>query len=433
MAVRLLYVCSDFGIPPSGTKGASIHLRAITGALADLGHEVLLLSPLEGPNGEHPVRRLLPPGCPPARQNTKTLKHWLKGRQLDAAVARELNSLFYNAWVHEQAAEAVADAPPAAIIERLSLLGHVGLDLANALNVPLIVEVNALLTEESRKFRGLALRDLAESIEKRVLHAADAIMAVSAPLAQKLVKMGIAADKIHVVPNGVDLAKFEAAPTRSQCRAELGLGDEFVVGFCGSLKVWHGVDVLLSGFVQFLQNDPSAKLLIVGTGPIERFLKTLVDKAGLADSVIFTGATDHDKVPTMLRAMDVAVAPFRSMENFYFSPIKLFEYMAAGTCVVASRLGQIKQVVRDGVNGLLCRPDDAHDLSNVLSVARQSPELRERLAREALKTVREHYTWRHAGETTEQIIRKALNGSLGTNGSAKRGALPRVDTAKVTS
>jgi glycosyltransferase involved in cell wall biosynthesis len=141
---------------------------------------------------------------------------------------------------------------------------------------------------------------------------------------------------------------------------------------------------------------------------MESELRDRVRKLGMEASVIFTGAIEHARVPTVLRAMDVAVAPFRNMDGFYFSPIKLFEYMAAGVCVIASRLGQIRAVIEDGVRGVLCRPDDPLDLLSKIRRLRESPELRRRLAANALNVVRRQYTWAHAAQKTDQIIRAAL-------------------------
>ena len=238
--MRLLYICSDFGIAPSGTKGASIHLRAITRALCGLGHELLLLSPKKTPvetiatggeSRDHPARALLPGGCPPAEETGRLLKRWLRGRGLRDSIARELRPLIYNAWVHGPAMEVLTADPPDAIVERLSLFGHVGIDLADALNIPLIAEVNAPLVEEARTFRSLQLTELATEIEQRVLSRADAVIAVSAVLADQLAAGGVSRQKLHVIPNGVDVALFDSAPPREICRTRLGFKDEFVVGF----------------------------------------------------------------------------------------------------------------------------------------------------------------------------------------------------------
>jgi glycosyltransferase involved in cell wall biosynthesis len=406
--MRLLYVCSDFGVPPAGTKGASVHLRAITRALAELGHEVRLLSPKEGPHGDHPARRLLPAGCPQVSDSAKLLKRWMLERGFGDALARELRPLLYNAWVRERALEALAAASPDAILERLTLLGHVGVDLAEALNVPLIIEANALLADEARAFRSLELGRLAGLIERRVLERADAVLVVSAALAERLEATGVPHRKLHVVPNGADLTAFQDAPPRDVCRAALNLDSAFVVGFAGSLKVWHGVDILLAAFGRLLADEPAARLLIVGSGPAEDMLRETAARMGIEPAVIFTGGVPHEQVPPLLRAMDVAVAPFKALDGFYFSPIKLFEYMGAGVCVVASRLGQIADVVEDGVNGLLCTPDDAGDLCAKLDQARRSPALRGRLGAAALETVRGRYTWSRAGQEVSRVIERVV-------------------------
>lgn len=406
--MRLLYVCSDFGIRPDGTKGASIHLRAITRALAEAGHEITLLSPKAGPGNGHPARRLLGPGCPPADESGKLLKRWMVSRGLGDALAKELRPLLYNAWVLERAKAALAERPVDAILERLSLFGHMGLDLADALDVPLIVEVNALLSDEARRFRSLQLTEPARTIEQRVLEHADALLPVSQELREHIAARGIPRDKIHVVPNGADVERFAAASPRDICRERLGLDGAFTVGFVGSLKVWHGVEVLIRAFARLLDDDPSARLLIVGTGPSESALRDVARQERIEGAVVFTGAVAHEDVPAWLRAMDVAVAPFLPMEGFYFSPIKLFEYMAAGTCVVASRLGQIRDVIEHEVNGLLCQPGDPHDLHQTLRRLRQSAGARRNLSSRAFQTVRERFTWTRAAATTSHAVREAL-------------------------
>lgn len=180
-----------------------------------------------------------------------------------------------------------------------------------------------------------------------------------------------------------------------------------MAGFVGSLKPWHGVDLLIEAFRGVLSADEKAKLLIVGTGPTEEALRQQAAKLGGA--VVFAGGVEHNDVPSYLSAMDVTVAPFRDIEGFYFSPIKVFEYMAAGRCVVASRLGQIEEVVQDGQRGLLCKPDDAEALSEALLTALRDPALRTRLASVAREYVERHHTWRVAAEKTLGVVTRYVS------------------------
>lgn len=419
--MRLLYVCSDFGIQPSGTKGASIHLRAITRALASLGHDVQLLSPLPGPGDDHPLRRLLPPGCPLMDKAVKPLKHLLSQHGLGDDLPRDLRSLYYSAYAPQAAMDELASDKPDAIIERLSLFSTVGLDLARMTQRPLILEVNALLAEEAEQYRTLVLRDLARAIQHKTLDQADAIITVSDELAHRLISIGIPSEKVHVAPNGADDGFFAVTPQAGlAARQELGLGNAFVIGFVGSLKPWHGVDVLLRA-AALLKREPGAvKLLIVGSGPENERLRRLAEDLNLTSDVIFTGAVEHANIPPLIAAMDVAVAPFRAIDHFYFSPIKLFEYMAAGACVLASRLGQIASVIDHNVDGVLCDPDDATALAAILEHLHSSPALRHKFGQAARAKALAQFNWKHTGELVMDVVLARIEKSRNTHANSER-------------
>jgi glycosyltransferase involved in cell wall biosynthesis len=406
--MRLLYVCSDFGIPPAGTKGASIHLRAITRALSEAGHEIRLLSPRGGPGAGHPAQPLLAEGRFDAEGQAHALGKWLKERDLPTGAAKELRPLLYNLEVLQPARDAAKGWMPDAILERLSLFGHVGADMASALGVPLALEVNALLADEARRFRGLELVSLARAVERSVFERADMLLPVSKQLADQLIAGGVPSGKVRVVPNGADLTRFASLPSRERCRNELGLSGGFLVGFVGSLKIWHGADVLISAFAKLVAEHSRARLMIIGSGPQESDLWQAARAQGVDQFVTFTGAVPHERIPRLLRALDVAVAPYTPMDGFYFSPIKLFEYMAAGTSLIASRIGQIEEIIQDGVSGLLTKPGDVDDLCRALLRLYDSEKLRERLAMHAGEIVRTKYTWSHAAASTAEAIAGAL-------------------------
>ncbi len=408
--MRLLYVCNDFGIPPTGTKGASVHLRAITRALVEFGHDVELLSPKDGPGADHPVGCFSLPGRSPAKQVAGRLKRWLSDRGLDEGVARALRPLLFNEWVDDQTSQHDdTDRPrPDAVIERLAMFSHVGIDLADRFDVPLVVEVNAPITQEACTYRSSSLQTLAAEIEHRVLERADALTVVSAQLADHIVARGIDRGKIHVVPNGANASVYADLPPREVCREALGLDGRFVIGFVGSLKPWHGVDLLIEAFDDFVKRAPEATLLIVGTGPQEGQLKSLVERLNLTRSVVFHGAVAHDDVPALLQAVDVAVAPFQPVKDFYFSPIKLFEYMASGACVIASNLGQIAEVIVDDANGLLYDAGDVVQLTALLDRVHTSQDLRDRLGAAGYATVHDRFTWARAARDTMDAVDTAV-------------------------
>jgi len=143
------------------------------------------------------------------------------------------------------------------------------------------------------------------------------------------------------------------------------------------------------------QLDSTYRLLIVGDGPLRESLQAnLVSRGGrLAENAEFVGSAAHDEIPAWLASMDAVVAPYPALPSFYFSPLKLFEYMASGRPVVASRIGQVADVIDEGVNGLLTTPGDAAELAEALRHLRNNRLLGEQIGREAQRTISSKHTW----------------------------------------
>jgi glycosyltransferase involved in cell wall biosynthesis len=141
--------------------------------------------------------------------------------------------------------------------------------------------------------------------------------------------------------------------------------------------------------------------LVVGDGPEGDALRRLADQLGrqVAERIEWAGAVPPDQIPGLLERMDVATAPYPSLENFYFSPLKLLEYMAAGRAIVASRIGQIAELIDHETNGLLVTPDCPRSLHEALERLRNDTQLPMRLGHAAQQTVAAGYTWRHAMDT----------------------------------
>jgi glycosyltransferase involved in cell wall biosynthesis len=167
-----------------------------------------------------------------------------------------------------------------------------------------------------------------------------------------------------------------------------------VLGFVGGLRPWHGVETLPPLFEKLARRHEGLRLVIVGDGPLRDTLSSEIARRGLASRTTLTGALPQEEIPPLLREFAVALAPYPRLEHpFYFSPLKLFEYMACGVPIVASALGQIADVVRDGENGLLCPPGDADALEAACDRLLSDPALRRRVGLTAAREVAERYTW----------------------------------------
>jgi glycosyltransferase involved in cell wall biosynthesis len=304
---------------------------------------------------------------------------------------------------------------PNAIYERYALFGTAGLSLARELDIPLVLEVNAPLADEQAAHRGLAFCDAARATERAVLGGADRVVAVSATLRDWLVDAGVAPERIEVLPNGVDTVRFApAAGARERTRQELGFAaEECVIGFVGTLKAWHGTATLLAAVALLRSVAPRIpiRLLIVGEGPERALLEALAATSGIADITHFTGAVPHAAVPAHVAAMDVAVAPYDRIEGFYFSPLKVFEYMAAGRPVVAAGVGQLAECLRHGERALLYPPGDVAALASALRALAESPRERVRLGSAARQWVATHRTWDGNARRVVELIHDARVGA----------------------
>ncbi len=152
--------------------------------------------------------------------------------------------------------------------------------------------------------------------------------------------------------------------------------------------------MLAEAFDRLHQRVRDTRLLLVGDGPARAAMRADLAARGLAEGVVqWTGAVGPLEVPGFLTSVDVAVAPYPAGCGFYFSPLKVYEYMAAARAVVASRVGQMETVIRHDVNGLLCPPGDAAALAAALERLRGAPAVRARLGRAARTTVLRKHTW----------------------------------------
>jgi glycosyltransferase involved in cell wall biosynthesis len=385
--MRIAYISADRGVPIFGQKGCSIHAQEVLRALLRNGAQISVFSPrCEGVVAKDLAALQLHPLPLPTH--------------VDVA-AREQAALAVNSTL---SAELERAEPFDLIYERYSLWSFAGMEFARESRVAGLLEVNAPLIQEQAAYRTLVNPTEAQAVAERVFGAASALLAVSNEVAAYLGHFAAAQGRVRVVPNGV-------RPERFPCDLKPALPASdgvFTVGFVGTLKAWHGLTILLEAFEQLYLQDPACRLLIVGHGPERDRLATQAVKLGFHQVVHFTGAVFPEEVPGLLASMDVAVAPYPKAGEFYFSPLKVYEYMAAGLAVVASRLGQLEKLVEPEITGLLVPPGDAPALAAALERLRHDPELRSLLGQAARSKVMRKHTW---DQVAEEILR--LGGLVG--------------------
>ncbi len=379
-------VCSDTGIRVPDTKGASLHLQAMATALARIGHDVMLV----GVSGH---------GGPPPGMEVLLVRHpgWSKG------IRREIRKLATVGRMEREARRPLERFAPDVVYERLSLFGTAGRRLAAGTGAGHVVEVNALLAEEEIRWRGLHLAGLARRRERSVLLGANLRVTVSEELARTLAEEA-PGRPTEVVPNGVEGELFARLPRRDEARRFLRLPAERpLVGFAGSLRPWHGLEAA----IQALAELPGVALAIAGDGEVRARLERQARTAGVDDRVLWVGQLPHRVIPGFLAALDVALLPYPSLPGFAFSPLKLYEYMAAGVPVVASDIGQIRTVLEGGRLGTLVRPGDPSALAAGIRDVLADPAASAAVASETRRLALREHTWDQRARSLTRFLEGA--------------------------
>ena len=348
--------------------GQSLHIDELVAALREVGHEVRVVGPSLYDNmafggdsgGVVLIRKYLP----------KALN--------------ELTELAYNILAYRRLRRALDSFQPDIIYERYNLFYLAGTLLARRSGVPLYLEVNSPLADERARYSGLRLQRLAHKLERYIWQSATRVLAVTEVLKDTMARAGVAPKRISVTPNGIHLDQFATLKCRSPS------ADRVALGFIGFMREWHGLDRVIDAVARY-DGHPAVRLTIAGEGPARPALERQVAALGIQEHVVFTGLADRATVPTLLASFDIALQP-RVVD--YASPLKIFEYMAAGCAIVAPDQPNIREVLTDNETALLFDSANPDAMWNAIVRLLADPELRQRLGEAAKEAVRQRdYTW----------------------------------------
>lgn len=300
------------------------------------------------------------------------------------------------------------------IYQRYSGLSFAGVSLAKRLKVPLILEFNSSdvwMIKNWSKQKGVIksiLLIIANSIrlpiisfiENYNINNAFLIVVVSKYIKDDLVNKGIPEHKIIVNPNGVDPDIYSPTISGDNIRKKYQLQGCLVVGFIGTFDVFHGVLEMAKSINMFYANNPdiahNVKFLLVGDGKLMPSAREIVLTSEYRNYVCFTGLIPQNDGPEYLSVCDILLSPH--VENadgttFFGSPTKLFEYMSMGKAIVASRLGQIGEILEHKKTALLVDPGNVTQLAEAMTFLIKNPGLRLEMGEMARKKILENFTW----------------------------------------
>lgn len=365
--MHIAYVCLDPGIPVFGTKGASVHIQEVVREYRRRGHDVTVYATRRGSDVPDDLAELRVVDVPITTRDEEE---------------RERAQQAASASVSDMVRAGGYDL----VYERYSLFSTVIAECG----VPGILEVNAPLIDEQRTHRVLVDEQAADAALQEQVQAALATICVSDPVRDWVIAR-TEGTRVFTVPNGVNVHRITPQPESPGAP---------VVTFVGTLKPWHGVDVLLRARAQAHKDW---QLRIIGDGPMRVELDDLARSLGI--DVDFRGAVAPEAIPQHMAGTAIGVAPYPAMDtdsDQYFSPLKVYEYMAAGLPVVASRVGQLPEIM--GESAYLVPPSDPEALAEALDALVANPVERARVGSDNRRQAEREHSW--AG-TVDHILAQA--------------------------
>ena len=224
---------------------------------------------------------------------------------------------------------------------------------------------------------------------------ADAVVTLSKAMRAYLVEQGLDTEKVVVVPNGVDAARFAPRPQDAALKAKLGLEEGVVVaGFFGSLEEYEGLHLAIDAVENISARGVPIALLIIGTGQAESRLRAHALQSKAARRVIFTGHVPFAEIPRYCSCLDFFVLPrLEHRLTRLVPPIKILEPMCMGKAVIVSDLEPLLESVLPDRTGMVCRSGDRQSLEEAMHLLASNASLREALGIAGRSWVLDHRTW----------------------------------------
>lgn len=396
--MKILYVAS--GIPVPGTLGGSTHTLEVARGLAARGHHVhVVASTHEGWGGIH-------------------------------ALARPVSSRYAGVYLHHvdvPKSLALLSAPligrlarairPAIIMERYYNFAGGGMLAAQRLGIPAILEVNALIVDPPEVFKRRLDDRLGAPMRRWAVQQCRWAARIVTPL-HTTVPPEIAREKIVELPWGANVDRLQIADDRLQieeqykliCNLQSAIHKPIVV-FLGSFRSWHGVLDFMRAAALLLERGRDCHFLLIGDGPERAAAEALA--AAWPGRFTFTGAVAYDAVPALLACATIGVAPFNTAPHpalraagFFWSPLKVYEYMAAGLPVVTADIPPLNTVVRHEQEGILFQEGNAASLAAAIGRLLDRPAEARAMGRRARERVVAQYSWARHCEALERIMQE---------------------------
>jgi glycosyltransferase involved in cell wall biosynthesis len=384
-----------------GRGGEGVHIRETIKALRSLGHEVFVVSPF----GVDVFAEDEKNESYEARSKAST-RFWVWISKNAPQIIFELMEIVYNVIAGRNIKKVLANNKIDFIYERYAFFLWAGTALAKTYGIPIILEVNEV--SGIQRQRGQILAGLANNMERRIFKRSSAIVVVSNYLKNAVIKRSADPNKVVLIPNAVNEARFDPRANGSDIRSRLGLNNDTVLGFAGYFSKWDRLSSFLGVFCDIAKERSDVRLMIIGDSRKKEEreeLEKIVETNGMAGRIVFSGRVKRNDMPSCISAADIFVIPH---SNPFGSPLVLFEYMAMAKPIIAPRIGPIEDVLTNGINGVLFDMGNYASLKQCIIELVDNREKRKKIGEAARSTVLAQHTWAKNAEKILSIGDKIL-------------------------
>lgn len=414
--MKILYISSRINAP----DGSSVHGRAFFRNVAKLGHEIRTypeIQPIhyiQDKSGEIERSRLV-------KLREAGLSTVIKSR------IRKAGSFMSDAVdLYDGFAETVRyfagvrtilkHFSPDVLVYRSTLFNFAPQLIRKIYHLPCVAEVNSIkYLEIGVASRTGATARLTRWAEQFAINHSDRVFVVSQPI-KDFVDRFYPPEYCSVIPNGVETDDFDPAKfSKDEIKQDLGLSDRIVLGYVGSYKSWHGIPTSIELIEHLYKSNPRYTLLLIGNGEQYSAIKSVIHSRGLQDMVRQIDYVPHDEVPKFTAVFDYAVMTYPDFEGFYFSPLKMYEYMSMGTPVVSTDTGQIGSIIRSGETGVLVYPPTVENFANAIESLQNSGDRYKAVSSASRAEVLRHHSWLGNASQVMTVCENLLKSSVGVS------------------
>lgn len=319
----------------------------------------------------------------------------------------EVPLLYYNYKSEKELLKIIDKEQPDLIYHFQAFFNYKIKNIKDKTGIPVFMQLEGILQWVKSNWGKTYFPDLLKKMEIESWRGVDEFFTVSNFVKNQLHNFGIDNNRINVITSKADTEHFRPDINGDEIRKKYNLTGT-IITFLGTFGKWHGIEFLIDAAPKIFALIPDAKIMLIGDGELRGKIDERIDKLKIRDRIIMCGLVDLTYVPKYLAASDILVSPCIPNEKgeFINSPVKIFEYLAMGKPLVASDIGQQKEIIKDRENGLLFKTFDENEFVEKIIELKNNKELQTKLSINARQDAITNYDWKNNRDIILSVYQK---------------------------